>query len=288
MINNISFPGLFDKTFSVNRAAFTLFGKPIMWYGVILAAAFLLASAYVLRRAPKFNWKSEPFLDMILWGLPAGVIGCRVYYVINEWDYYRANPKEIIAIWNGGLGMYGGIIAAVITVLIYCKRHKTDILSAVDLVGMGFCLAQSIGRWANFINAEAHGGETSLPWGMVINGAAPVHPTFLYESLWTLAGFLFLHWYSKRRKFRGELALMYAGWYGLIRFLLEFLRTDSLYIGHTGLKASQLLGGACFVVSAALLLYFHLTKKYRPIDLSTGAPVSADGGSAASGGTQNA
>ena len=182
--------------------------------------------------------------------------------MINRWDYYSAHPKEIIEIWNGGLGMYGGVIAAVLVVLIFCKKHRCDILSACDLVGMGFMLAQCIGRWANFINAEAHGSETALPWGMVINGAAPVHPTFLYESLWTLAGFLFLHFYSKHRKFRGELALMYAGWYGMIRFLLEFLRTDSLYIGHTGLKASQLIGLGCVIVSAGLLIYFYATKRY--------------------------
>ena len=274
MINEISFPKLFDHVFRINRVAFTVFGKPIMWYGVILAVCFLLAAAYTLKRIKRFNWNADQMTDMILWGIPAGIIGCRVYYVINEWDYYSANPGEIIKIWNGGLGMYGGIIGALLVAVIYCKRHKTDLLSAFDMIGMGFIIAQFNGRWANFINAEAHGGETDLPWGMVINGAAPVHPTFLYESIWNLIGFLFLHWYSSRRKFRGELILMYAGWYGLIRFLLEFLRTDSLYIGHTGLKASQLVGGACFVVSVILLIYLHVTKRYTPIDLKTGAPIT--------------
>ena len=262
MINEISFPGLFDHVFRINRVAFTLFGKDIMWYGVILAFCFVIATLYVLRRCPDFGWSPDKFLDMALWGLPAGILGCRIYFVINRWDYYSAHPKEIIEIWNGGLGMYGGVIAAVLVVLIFCKKHRCDILSACALVGMGFMLAQCIGRWANFINAEAHGSETALPWGMVINGAAPVHPTFLYESLWTLVGFLFLHFYSRHRKFRGELALMYAGWYGMIRFLLEFLRTDSLYIGHTGLKASQLIGLGCVIVSAGLLIYFYATKRY--------------------------
>lgn len=273
MIHEISFPKLFDHVFRIDRVAFSMFGKPIMWYGVILAACFLLAAAYVLKRTERFNWTADRMTDLLLWGLPAGVIGCRVYYVINEWDYYSAHPEDIIKIWNGGLGMYGGIAAAVLVAVIYCKRHKADLLSACDMIGMGFILAQCIGRWANFINAEAHGGETGLPWGMVIDGAPPVHPTFLYESLWNLLGFIFLHWYSKRRKFRGELSLMYAGWYGLIRFLLEFLRTDSLYIGHTGLKASQLVGGASFVVSAALLIYFHVTGRYTPIELTSGAPI---------------
>lgn len=262
MVNDISFPGLFDHVFHINRVAFTVFGKDVMWYGVILAFCFVAAAFYVLRRCPDFGWSADKFLDMILWGLPAGILGCRIYYVMNRWDYYSAHPSEIIEIWNGGLGMYGGIIAAVIVVLVFCKKKHCDILSALDMAGMGFMLSQCIGRWANFINAEAHGGETSLPWGMSINGGAPVHPTFLYESLWTLAGFLFLHFYSKRRKFRGELALMYAAWYGMIRFLLEFLRTDSLYIGSTGLKASQMLGLSCVIVCSALLVYFYTTKKY--------------------------
>lgn len=278
MVNDISFPGLFDHVFHIDRVAFTLFGKDVMWYGVILAFCFVAAAFYVLRRCPDFGWSPDRFLDMILWGLPAGIIGCRVYFVMNRWDYYSAHPSEIIEIWNGGLGMYGGVIAAVLVVLIFCSIKHCDILSACDLAGMGFMLAQCIGRWANFINAEAHGGETSLPWGMSINGAAPVHPTFLYESLWTLAGFLFLHFYSKRRKFRGELALMYAGWYGMIRFLLEYLRTDSLFIGHTGLKASQMIGLFCVIVSAALLAYFYISKKYpRPF-----VPKTAVAGSAAS------
>lgn len=262
MINEISFPKLFDHVFSVNRVAFTVFGKDIMWYGVILAVAFMLAALYVMRRAPEFGWNPDKLLDLLLWGLPAGILGCRIYYVVNEWDYYSQHKDEIIKIWNGGLGMYGGIIAAAIVVFVFCKKNKCDILSACDLVSMGFVMAQCIGRWANFVNAEAHGGATSLPWGMVINGADPVHPTFLYESLWTLAGFLFLNWYSKRRKFRGEIALIYIGWYGMIRFLLEFLRTDSLYFGHTGLKASQMVGGGCVIISAVLLTFYYVTKKY--------------------------
>ena len=144
----------------------------------------------------------------------------------------------------------------------FCKKYKCDLLGAFDLASLGFLLAQGIGRWANFINAEAHGGPTSLPWGMVINGGVPVHPTFLYESLWDLAGFLFLHFYRKKRKFRGEISLIYIGWYGMIRFLTEFLRTDSLYIGNTGIRTSQLVGGLCVLASVTLLTYFHVTKKY--------------------------
>ena len=273
MTNLIGFPGLFDKVFSINRVAFNLFGKDVMWYGVILACGFVLAAVYCTRRTPQFGSNADEFTDLLLWGLPAAVIGCRVYFVINTWDYFRVHPEEIVAIWKGGLGMYGGIVAAVLVILIYGKRHHTNIRGVCDLVALGFCIGQFLGRWANFINAEAFGSETSLPWGMTINGGAPVHPTFLYESLWTFAGFLFLHFYSKRRKFDGEIALMYAGWYGLARFWLEDLRTDSLIIGHTGISASKVVGGCCVVLCWGLLLYFHLTKKYpKPFVKPAAAP----------------
>ena len=262
MTNSISFPALFDKVFEINRVAFHVFGKDVMWYGVILTVAVLAAAVYGMRRCDEFGWNQDQVVDGLLYCLPAAIIGARLYYMVCEWDYYGAHPGDIIKIWNGGLGIYGAIIATVLMLLWFCKKHKGDMLGAFDLVSLGFLLAQGIGRWANFVNAEAHGGFTDLPWGMVINGGQPVHPTFLYESIWDLAGFLFLHWYSKRRKFRGEIALMYAGWYGMIRFLTEFLRTDSLFIGNTGIKTSQLIGGACVVISIGLLTYFYTTKKY--------------------------
>ena len=262
MTNSISFPALFDKVFEINRVAFNVFGKDVMWYGVILTVAVLAAAIYGMRRCDEFGWNQDQVVDGLLYCLPAAIIGARLYYVVCEWDYYGAHPGDIIKIWNGGLGIYGAIIATVLVLLCFCKKYKGDMLGAFDLVSLGFLLAQGIGRWANFVNAEAHGGFTDLPWGMVINGGQPVHPTFLYESIWDLAGFLFLHWYSKRRKFRGEIALMYAGWYGMIRFLTEFLRTDSLFIGNTGIKTSQLIGGACVVISVGLLIYFYTTKKY--------------------------
>ena len=262
MTNSISFPALFDKIFEINRVAFNVFGKDVMWYGVILTVAVLAAAVYGMRRCDEFGWNQDQVVDGLLYCLPAAIIGARLYYVVCEWDYYGAHPGDIIKIWNGGLGIYGAIIATVLVLLWFCKKYKGDMLGAFDLVSLGFLLAQGIGRWANFVNAEAHGGFTDLPWGMVINGGQPVHPTFLYESIWDLAGFLFLHWYSKRRKFRGEIALMYAGWYGMIRFLTEFLRTDSLFIGNTSIKTSQLIGGLCVVISIGLLTYFYTTKKY--------------------------
>ena len=261
MINVISFPGL-GLEFELNRVAVELFGRPIYWYGIIIAFGFMLAVLFAGANCREFNWDHDSLIDGILLALPCAIIGARAYYVIFEWDYYSQHPSEIIAIWNGGLGIYGAIIATVIAVYFFCKKRKGDILSAFDMVSMSYLLAQGIGRWGNFVNAEAHGGVTDLPWGMVINGGAPVHPTFLYESIWDLVGFLFLFLYYKKRKFRGEISLMYLGWYGMIRFLTEFLRTDSLYIGNTGIRSSQLVGGLCVVISVSLLTYFYTTKKY--------------------------
>ncbi len=262
MVNSISFPGLFDHVFEIDRVAVNLFGKNIMWYGVIIAIGFLGAAFFGLKFCREFNWDPDTLLDAVLIVLPCAIIGARAYYVIFRWDYYRQNLIEIPMIWKGGLGIYGAIIATVIVAYLFCKKHKCDFLSALDMTSMGFLLAQGIGRWGNFVNAEAHGGVTDMPWGMVINGLAPVHPTFLYESIWDLTGFVFLLYYFKKRKFRSEIGLMYMGWYGMIRFLTEFLRTDSLYIGSTGIRTSQLVGGVCVLISVVMLTYFYTTKKY--------------------------
>lgn len=278
MVNSVSFPGLFDRVFTLDRVAFTVFGKDIMWYGVIITVGFLLAVLYARARCGEFGCSQDTLLDGILVCLPCAVIGARAYYVICEWDYYGQHPEDIIAIWKGGLGIYGALIVTAVAMVLFCKKRRVDLLGAFDFVSMSFLLAQGIGRWGNFVNAEAHGGVTDLPWGMVINGAAAVHPTFLYESLWDLVGFVFLHFYSKKRKFRGEIGLIYLGWYGMIRFLTEFLRTDSLYIGSTGIRTSQLVGGVCVAVSVGLLMYFYRTKRYPKPFGQPPAPESADSG----------
>ncbi len=262
MVNSISFPGLFSTVFEVDRVAFTVFGKSIMWYGVIIAIGFGGAVLFGMKYCREFNWDPDTLLDGVLVVLPCAIVGARAYYVIFEWGYYSQHLIEIPMIWKGGLGIYGAIIATGISTFLFCKKHKCDLLGALDMTSMGFLLAQGIGRWGNFVNAEAHGGVTELPWGMVINGGAPVHPTFLYESIWDLVGFAFLFWYFKKRKFRGEISLIYLGWYGMIRFLTEFLRTDSLYIGNTGIRTSQLVGGVCVVISVTLLIWFYRTKRH--------------------------
>ena len=273
MTHFVSFPGLFDKVFSLNQVAFSLGGWPVRWYGVILASAFFLASLYAMRRAKHFESDADTMIDFLLWALPFSILGARAYYVLSSWDYYSTQPlSELIAIWHGGLAIYGGVLTGILVVCLFGRRnkHRFNTLSFLDLGAMALLLGQIIGRWGNFVNGEAFGTATTLPWGMVISSdpsglGTPVHPTFLYESLWNLLGLVFLHFYSKRRKFRGEIFAWYGVWYGLGRGVIEGLRTDSLYIGATGIRISQVVGFASFALGAAFLLYMYLTKKYKTI-----------------------
>lgn len=263
MVNTVSFPGLSDMTIRLNRVAFSLFGIDIMWYGVIIASGLGLAALYAMKHAEDYGIDTDTILDLLIWCLPAAVIGARLYYVMHRWSYYSGNLSAIFNIRGGGLGFYGGFIGAFVMGYVVCRVKKKPILSTMDLAAMGFILAQSIGRWANFVNCEAFGGVTDLIWGMSINGAPPVHPTFLYESLWNAVGFLILHLYSKRRKFDGEIFLLYMSLYGFGRMFIEGLRTDSLYIMNTGIRVSQLVAALSFVVCFGLWLYLKKTKKYK-------------------------
>lgn len=265
MSNSISFPKLpfiYDKVFEIDRIALSFGSFSIKWYGVILALSFVIAAIYIMRRSRSFGTNPDTLVDMLLWTLPISVIGARIYFVVHKWDYYSANPGEIYRIWNGGIAIYGAVIAGVVTIWLFCRRRRLDILSMLDLCVLGLLIGQFIGRWANFINAEAYGTVTGLPWGMSINGGEPVHPTFFYESFWNFIGFIALHFYSKRRRFRGEIFLLYVAWYGLGRAFIEGLRTDSLYIGSTDIRVSQVLAAVSCVCAAGLLVYFHVSKKY--------------------------
>ena len=185
---------------------------------------------------------------------------------MNKWDYYGQHPEDIVKIWEGGLAIYGGIIAAFLTVVVFSRVRKCNMLGIMDIGSLGLLIGQLVGRWANFVNAEAHGGETDLPWGMTIDGGTPVHPTFLYESLWNLIGFTLLHFYSKKKRaFAGEITLLYFAWYGFGRFFIEGLRTDSLYLGHTNIRISQALALGLFLIAGGLWLYLRLSKNYKPI-----------------------
>ncbi len=259
----VSFPGL-GWEFTLNRVAFNLLGKDVYWYGIIIAGGFLLAAVYACVRAKEFGLKSNDILDMLVYALPIGIICARAYYVFFSWDQYKGNPREIIAIWHGGLAIYGGIIGAVLTVFFYCQFRKLRFGDMLDVGGLGLMIGQSIGRWGNFMNAEAFGRLTDLPWRMNIGqtiaeaGEMGYHPTFFYESMWNLLGFIILHFYSKNRKFSGEVFLLYVAWYGIGRFFIEGLRTDSLYFMDTGIRISQLV--AIGSMAAALALIFLIRK----------------------------
>ena len=216
----ITFPNL-GITVDPSPVAFTVFGKDIYWYGIIIASGFLLAVLYMLHRAKDFGVTQDDVLDMILWAVPIGVVCARLYYCIFYWELYEDDPISMLYIWEGGLAIYGGIIGGVITLLVVAKVKKIPATVLLDLAGMGVIIGQCIGRWGNFMNREAHGAVTEAFLKMGLQDAAGVvtyyHPTFLYESVWNLIGFIGLHLFSKKRKFDGEIFLLYVAWYGLGR-----------------------------------------------------------------------
>lgn len=268
MLPTVIFPGLGNISLEMNPVAFTLFGRGVAWYGIIIAAGFLLAALYVLRRAPSFGLNEDIVIDAMLWATPVAIICARAYYVTFNFDLYRDDPLSMLYIWEGGLAIYGGVIGALLTLAVFCKVRHVKFGALADLGAMGLLIGQIIGRWGNFVNCEAHGGETTLPWRMVITYspesadlAVGYHPTFLYESLWNLLGFVLIHFYSKKhRKFRGEICLMYITWYGLGRGFIEGLRTDSLYFFGTNMRVSQFVGFASFIAGLALLIYNWMFK----------------------------
>lgn len=277
----VSFPGM-GLEFEVDRVAFHLGSLPVYWYGILIALGFILAIMYVSRRAKEFGIDADRMLDVVLGGAIGGIVGARAYFVLLQWDYYGQNLDQIFNTRSGGMAIYGGLIGGVLVGMLMCKLRKVKMLPALDLVAGGFLIGQCIGRWGNFINVEAFGGNTSLPWGMAspnitaylsaheaeleaigmnIDPNMPVHPTFLYESLWCLLGFVFLAWYVRRRKFDGEMILLYVMWYGAGRAVIEGLRTDSLMIPNTALRASQVL--AIVLVGVAAVIWLLQTSKVK-------------------------
>lgn len=271
----VFFDGL-GISFDVPSVAFTIGSYEIHWYGIIIAFGFALAVLYGGRMAYKWKMSLDGMTDVLIWGTLFGIVCARAYYVIFEWDYYSLHPNEIIAIWNGGIAIYGGIIGALIGGYIGCQIGKIDFRNLLDLGALGLLIGQGIGRWGNFFNQEAFGANTEtapfrmwsvkiketleatqldlLEKGMEVNPNAPVHPTFLYESVWCLVLFVILHIVvTKHRKFKGEVFLLYGIGYGLERMVVEGLRTDSLYIGATSIRVSQLLSAVIVVVFSVWL-----------------------------------
>ena len=266
----ITFPGL-GLSFTIDPVAFTIFGKEIYWYGIIIACGFLLAATYGYLRAPRFGIPQEHILDMLLFAVPSAIICARAYYCIFYWDLFRDDPLSCLYIWEGGLAIYGGVIGAVLAVIVYCRVTKQKISPFLDIGGLGLMIGQCIGRWGNFVNQEAHGAETASFLRMGLADAwgnyTYYHPTFLYESVWNLVGFVLLHVYSKRRRYDGEVFTLYVAWYGLGRFFIEGLRTDSLYLFGTGIRVSQLLAALSLLAAVALLIYQSIRIKRQPPEL---------------------
>ena len=270
MYGTISFPGL-GLSFNPSRVAFSIGSKPIYWYGIIIAAGFLLAVYYAMRRADQFGLTQDNIIDMLICAVPLAIIGARAYYCLFSWNLYKDDPIRVLYIWEGGLAIYGGVIGAVIGLFLYTKVKKVKTSALLDIGGLGLLIGQSIGRWGNFMNREAFGAQTDsfLRMGLTDASGATiyVHPTFLYESVWNAVGLLILHFDSKRRKFDGQIFLMYLGWYGLGRMFIEGLRTDSLYVGSSNLRVSQLLAGICFLAVVIFLVYDKIFREHDPKDL---------------------
>ena len=278
----ISFPGLFgDWEFNPDPIAIHI-GHGVYWYGIILALAMLAGLLLCMKQAKHYGLTEDNVLDMVLWAVPCCILGARIYYVVFYLDLYRnadgsLDWGRIIAIWDGGLAIYGTVIAGVIVALLYTRHKKLKFAAMTDLAVMGLLLGQIIGRWANFINREAFGGLTDLPWRMRLWVSAyqyiEVHPTFLYESLWNLVGLLLiLLVVSKGRRFDGENTWFYFLWYGLGRSWIEGLRTDSLYLFDwtilgQPIRVSQALSVVMAVVAAWMLFYNIRIKKRSAEDL---------------------
>ncbi len=287
----VSFPGLGIGEIELNKTAFTIFGRDVAWYGVIITFGIILAVLYVMNRAKYEGIKEDDILDYALFVIPISIIGARVFYVLTTLDQYDSF-YDMIAIWEGGLAIYGAIIAGALTSLVISRFKKTNILKLYDMLCPAVMIGQMLGRWGNFMNIEAFGGPTNglfrmcspvvtsdfLRKGLVTaeqmadlnSGVLGAHPTFFYESMWSLLGFLLINAYYKRKKYHGEVFFMYITWYGFGRFWIEGLRTDSLYVGP--IRISQLIGIVCAIVGGAFLVinYFKKVKGAQPILVAEG------------------
>lgn len=279
--NYLSFPKL-NWDIDINPVLVEIGNIKIYWYGVLIALGFLLALIYGIKNCKRFRMDSDHMIDCVIGGVIGGIVGARLYYVLFNLDVYLADPIQIFKINEGGLAIYGGIIGALLVGALMCKIRKVKMSCMFDLAGIGFFIGQAIGRWGNFVNQEAFGTNTNLPWGMQLSAqrineikyqysgiegfdiTQPVHPCFLYESLWCVVGFVLLHIASKKfRKFDGQIFLMYIGWYGLGRAWIEGLRTDSLMWGPV--RVSQLVAALCVAASIVLLILGFRRAKARQL-----------------------
>ncbi len=280
----VSFPNM-GLDFDISREAFKVFGISIYWYGIIIALAFFICVLWAMRDSRKFDLVPETIIDLMLFAAPIAIICARLYFVIFSWDNYKYDLKQIFNTRNGGLAILGGIIGAVITAYFVARYKKIPTFKLFDFAIPYVALGQAIGRWGNFFNQEAFGTNTNLPWGMTsptvraylqnlqnggmnINPDLPVHPTFLYESLWDIAVFIFLLQMRKKKKFNGEIFCLYFITYGIGRAVIEGLRTDSLMLGS--LRVSQLLSIIFVIVFSIIVIYKRIKIKNSFDDVEIG------------------
>ncbi len=308
MTHTLSFPGLGIGEFEVNEVAFNLFGTPVYFYAIIIAFGMMLAVAYAFWRFKENQIKLDTVIDYAVWILPMSIVGARLYYVIfdmmdrpgNYFEVTSINGKEVnsfigflysvVSVWNGGLAVYGGVIAGGLTILIVSKIKKMNTFKILDVAVPSVLFAQTLGRWGNFFNAEAYGGATTLPWRMcsdefpyklfegytaeqIANGEVGVHPTFLYESLWNIMGVAIMIGtlivatkilkVSKEKHIDGTFFAFYMMWYGFGRMFIETLRTDSLWIviGETRIIRISVLVAVVTLVAGTLLMAFIITRR---------------------------
>ncbi|MGI5963612.1 MAG: prolipoprotein diacylglyceryl transferase [Lawsonibacter sp.] len=294
MTNVVSFPGL-GLEFTLNRVAFTVLGRPVYWYGIIIASGLLLAVFLCSRWGKRFGITEDQIIDLMLFAVPAALVAVRVYYVVFNLSLYQnpdgsLNWSAIFRYSDGGLAIYGAILSSAVVLLIFCHVRKISFLAFADLGVHGLFIGQLVGRWGNFMNVEAYGGPTTLPWRMcsasiaeemltqgyvdeagytsILSGTLGVHPTFFYESAWNFVGLLMVYFLGKKRKFDGECFLFYVFWYGLGRAWIEGMRTDSLYLYvGSSIRVSQLLAAVSAVVAGAVLLWMLRRAKGQTTEL---------------------
>ena len=263
METTIGFPGLGIPDFAVNPVAFTLFGRDIAWYGIIIACGMILAYLYALRNMKIEGISDNDFMDIAIFTIPLSIVSARIFYVLFSLDEYNSF-YEMIAIWNGGISILGAVIGGAVTVLCVTRFKKLSTLKALDAIAPAVLIGQILGRWGNFMNAEVYGKATDILWRMRIvepSGTIEVHPLFLYESLWNLIGFIIIHILYKRKKYDGQILLMYVFWYGLIRSILELMRNDEFILKtDMGLPISFIVS-VCACLTALIILIVNIFRK---------------------------
>lgn len=242
----------------MDRVAFNLFGIDVMWYGILMATGMLAAVIIALKESKRVGINEDDVINIAIIAIPVGLICARIYYVVFNWDYYAGDIMAMINVRGGGLAIHGGLIGGILAGFLYTKYKKMNFFKTADAVMLGMPLAQAIGRWGNYINGEAHGGPTNLPWGIMVDGMK-VHPTFLYESIWNLCIFVFLLLTRKKKKYEGQIIVSYVVLYSLGRFFIEGLRTDSLMFGP--LRVAQVV--SLIGIIGGLIAHFYLNKKNK-------------------------